>query len=378
MVGQRGVPATFGGVERAVEELGAELVLRGHEVVVYCRRGYGGLTSDTYRGMHLVHLPAPRSSGVEAFVHSGLATAHLLVHAPDIVHFHAIGPGLFSPLPRYLRRIPVVQTIQGMDNERGKWGPLARRVLDAGVWVSRKVPDATIVVSHDLGDIYQERWQRATTEIPNGVPPFEPPHGDGELASLGLTPRGYLLFIGRLVPEKAPDQLLRAFRKLDTDVRLVIVGDSTHTDAYADEVQGLAAGDDRIVMPGYVYGDAKAQLLANARAFVLPSLLEGLPIVLLEALAARLPIVASSIAPNVEVLGGEGEAVRLAEPGDEVSLRRGLEWAVDPGGLEVRFDAAAALASDVLARYDWADIAARTEAVYEEALRRRQRPNLTR
>ena len=373
MVGQRGVPATFGGVERAVEELGAELVLRGHEVVVYCRNGYGGYTADTYRGMHLVHLPAPRSSGVEAFVHSGLATMHLLAHAPDIVHFHAIGPGLFSPLPRYLRRIPVVQTVQGMDNERRKWGPAARRVLDAGVWVSRKVPDATIVVSHDLSVIYQERWQHATIEIPNGVPRFEPPRGEGELASLGLTPRGYLLFVGRFVPEKAPDQLLRAFRELDTDVRLVIAGGSSHTDEYAEQVHELAAGDDRVVMPGWVYGDAKAQLLANARAFVLPSLLEGLPIVLLEALAARLPIVASSIAPNVEVLGGEGDAVRLVGPGDEVSLSRGLEWAVDPGGLEARFEAAAALAGDVLARYDWADIAARTEAVYEEARRRRRR-----
>ena len=373
MVGQRGVPATFGGVERAVEELGAELVLRGHEVVVYCRRGYGGFTADTYRGMHLVHLPAPRSSGVEAFVHSGLATAHLLVHAPDIVHFHAIGPGLFSPLPRYLRRIPVVQTIQGMDNERRKWGPRARRVLDAGVWVSRKVPDATIVVSHDLGVIYQERWQRATTEIPNGVPAFESPRDNSEVTALGLAPRGYVLFIGRLVPEKAPDHLLRAFRKLDTDVRLVIAGESSHTDAYAKEVEALAAQDDRVMMPGYVYGDAKAQLFANARAFVLPSLLEGLPIVLLEALAARLPIVASSIPPNVQVLGGEGDAVRLFTPGDEVSLKRGLEWAVDPDGLDDRFDAAGALAGDVLARYDWAEIAARTEAVYEEALRRRRR-----
>jgi glycosyltransferase involved in cell wall biosynthesis len=322
--------------------------------------------------MHLVHLPAPRSAGVEAFVHSGLATAHLLVRAPDIVHFHAIGPGLFSPFPRYLRRIPVVQTIQGMDNERRKWGPGARRVLDVGVWVSHRVPDATIVVSHELGDIYQERWQHATTEIPNGVPAFEAPSEDGAVKALGLTPRGYLLFIGRIVPEKAPDQLLRTFRRVDSDVQLVIAGESSHTNAYAREVEALVAGDDRIVMPGYVYGDAKAQLFANARAFVLPSLLEGLPIALLEALSARLPIVASSIPPNVQVLGGEGDAVRLFPPGDDVSLKRGLEWAVDPDGLDTRFAAASALAGDVLGRYDWAEIAARTEAVYEDVLRRRR------
>jgi glycosyltransferase involved in cell wall biosynthesis len=135
----------------------------------------------------------------------------------------------------------------------------------------------------------------------------------------------------------------------------------------------LAAGDDRIVMAGYVYGDAKAQLFANARAFVLPSLLEGLPIALLEALSARLPIVASSIPPNVQVLGGEGDGVRLFPPGDHASLKRGLEWAVDPAGLDTRCDAAATLAGDVLARYDWAEIAARTEAVYEDVLRRRRR-----
>ena len=113
--------------------------------------------------------------------------------------------------------------------------------------------------------------------------------------------------------------------------------------------------------------------MASSCAFVLPSLLEGLPIALLEALAARLPIVASSIPPNLEVLGDEGDAVRLSAPGDEESLRRGLAWAVDPDGLEVRLDGAAALAGGVLARYDWADIAARTEAVYEHALRGRRR-----
>jgi glycosyltransferase involved in cell wall biosynthesis len=373
MVGQRGIPATFGGVEHAVEELGAELVARGHDVVVYCRRGYGGNRSGTHRGMHLVHLPAPRTAGLEAFGHTGLATAHLLMHAPDIVHFHAIGPGLFTPVPRYLRRIPVVQTIHGMDNHRAKWGRGARRVLDAGVWMSHKVPDATIVVSRDLETMYRTRWQHATTEIPNGVRAFAAPDGRDELDALGLAHRGYLLFVGRLVPEKAPDQLLRAFRALDTDVRLVVVGDSSHTDVYANAVRALAADDDRVVLPGFVYGDAKAQLLANARAFVLPSLLEGLPIVLLEALAAHLPIVASSIAPNMEVLGRDRDSVRLVEPGNEESLREALAWAVNPDGLPVRLAGATALARDALARYDWADIAARTEAVYEAALRRRHR-----
>lgn len=373
MIGQRGVPATYGGVERAVEELGAELAARGHDVVVHRRRGYGEPVGPTYRGMRVFERPAPGGAGVEAFVHSALATLETLRDPPDVVHFHALGPGLFAPLPRYLRRTAVVQTIQGMDNERAKWGSGARRILDLGAWTSARVPDATIVVSRALGEIYRERWGRSTTWLPNGVRPIPSSGRTDALDRLGLRPRRYLLFLGRFVPEKAVDVLLRAYRRLDTDVPLVLAGGSSHTDGYTATLHDLAADDERIVLPGYVFGDDKAQLLEGARAFVQPSLLEGLPIALLEAVAACLPVVASSIGPHQEVLGTDDPAVRYVPPGDEEALSEAMRWASADEGLEARVAAAGALSARVLPTYDWADIAARTEALYGEVLSRRRR-----
>src|SRR5262249_29295415 len=144
----------------------------------------------------------------------------------DIVHFHAVASGLVAPLPRYLSRAKVVLTVHGLDHDRAKWGRVARAALRAGAHLSARVPDATITVSQALADHFAATYGRRATYIPNGIPEahLEPL---GELGPrFGIAPGRYLLFVGRLVPEKAPDLLLRAFAKVDTDARLVIAGGS--------------------------------------------------------------------------------------------------------------------------------------------------------
>jgi glycosyltransferase involved in cell wall biosynthesis len=367
MIGQRGIPATFGGIERAVEELGAQLASRGHEVVVYCRSGYVEGPPVVHRGMTLRDLPTVNSKHLEAFVHTGLATADAMRQGFDILHFHALGPGLFAPMARLDRRTRVVQTIHGLDDQRAKWGSCAQRILRVGAWTSARVPHATIVVSRDLQRHYLERWRRATHAIPNGVSRGVQASSYEEIQRrFGLEPGSYVLFVGRVIPEKAVDLLVTAFGNLDTDLRLVIAGGSSHTDAYAARVKDLADADPRILLTGFVYDETLAQLYSHAAAFVLPSELEGLPLSLLEAASYGVPVVASDIPPHLEILGGEAPGGRLFEVGSAGGLTDALERSL--GGGTAEREGARRLRDKVLARYRWDAIAEQTVDLYRDVL----------
>jgi glycosyltransferase involved in cell wall biosynthesis len=363
IIGTRGVPATFGGIEHHVEEVGARLAERGHAVTVYCRANYVPEGQHEYKGMRLVRLPTVASKRLDATVHSALATAHALRGRYDIVHFHALGPGVMTPVSRYGSRARVVQTVHGLDDERAKWGSGARALLRGGGWLSSRVPDATIVVSRTLADHYLTKYGRPTAYIPNGVtsPTALPP--PNEIATrFGLHGRDYILFVGRLVPEKAPDLLLRAFRSVPGDARLVIAGGSSFTDSYTDALAALAAEDKRVVLPGYVYGETLAELYANAAGFVLPSLVEGLPLTLLEAASFGAPVVASGIGPHAEIVGDDGPGHRLVPAGDESALSAALSETLERGVPVV--EGAQALRDRVLQEYSWDRAVDATEALY--------------
>ena len=370
-IGQRGVPATIGGIEHHVEEIGSRLVARGHDVTVFSRSNYTARHLIEHRGMHVRYIPTAPTKHLEALVHSGLSTAAAMAPGPnraDILHFHAIGPSVFTPLPRALTRRGVVLTIHGLDYDRDKWGVGARAALRSAGWISAHVPHATITVSRNLADYYLRRYGREAHYIPNGVaaPVHRPPRVITE--RFGLHGGDYALFLGRLVPEKAPDLLLRAFRRVDTAARLVIAGGSSFTDRYVQELEAAAARDSRVLMVGPVRGELLDELYTNAALFVLPSSLEGLALTLLEAASYRLPIVASDIPPNREVLGSDGPGGRLVPSGDEAALAQAL--ATTLGALDDARNGACRLGDRVIAEYDWDEVTDATEAVYETVLRR--------
>jgi glycosyltransferase involved in cell wall biosynthesis len=371
MIGQRGVPATFGGVERHVEELGSRLAADGHEVVVFCRRGYGVAEPEQYRGMRLVHLPTVDSKHLESFVASATATCATLGHGYDIVHYHAVGPGLFSPVARAFSGARVVQTIHGLDGERAKWGRLAGTLLRFGTWLSARIPDGTIVVSKALQDAYRDRYHRETVHIGNGAPEVSRRPASAITERWGLTPGSYVLAVGRLVPEKAPEHLLAAFADVPGDTRLVLAGGSSHTDEYVDQLHRLAAADPRVIMAGYVYGADLEELYANAAVFVLPSLLEGLPLTLLEAASYGCSVVVSDIPPHVEVVGSSGPGARLFPAGDLPALTKALTEALQAPRHEERAGADE-LSAHVRATYSWDRAADDTAALYERLVSRRR------
>ncbi len=362
MIGQRGVPATFGGVERHVEEIGSRLALRGHDVTVFCRPNYSGLAPRQHRGMHLVYHQALATKHFEALSQCGRAALATLNDGYDVVHFHAIGPGIFTPLPRYLSGATVVQTIHGFDQERAKWGRTAQTMLNTAGWMSARVPHATIVVSQSLQEAYWQRYRRETVHIGNGAPEpaFRPASAITEQYGLSTDP--FILFVGRLVPEKAPDLLIRALGRIDRDIPLVIAGGSSFTHGYVEALHKLARQDSRVIMTGFVFGDVLQELYSNAALFVLPSLLEGLPLTLLEALSYDRSVVASSIPPHLEVLGDSGPARRLVPPGDIEALASSITEALDRRGEEQR--AAKEFGEEVRARYSWDAATDATEALY--------------
>ncbi len=368
MIGQRGVPASFGGVERHVEEIGSRLAAEGHEVVVFCRKGYGDVELTSYRGMVLQHQRTVNSKHLESFVASASATMATVGQGYDVVHFHAVGPGLFSPLARLFSRARIVQTIHGFDAERVKWGKGASLLLRLGTWLSAKVPDATIVVSRALQEAYVGRYGRETAHIVNGVPePVDRP-ARAIAQRWGLTPGGYVLAVGRLVPEKAPELLLEAYRDVVGDKRLVIAGGSSHTDEYVDQLRAMAAADPRVILAGYVYGEELEELYANAALFVLPSLLEGLPLTLLEAISYGRSVVASDIPPHVEIIGSSGPGARLVPTGDADALTKGINEALQAPADEEQAGAAV-LSERIRATYTWDRATAQTIALYERLVR---------
>jgi glycosyltransferase involved in cell wall biosynthesis len=362
MVGLRGIPATYGGVERAVEELSATLALRGHNVTVFARRSYSDTAISSHRGVEVVQLGQIDTKHLEAISHTALAVAAALASRRfDVLHFHGTGPSLLSFLPR-LMRMPTVVTVQGLDWRREKWGPIARVVLRAAARASAAFPSRTIVVSRELERHFRERYDADPVYIPNGVQRPTTP----TIPVAGLEADRFVLFLGRLVPEKHVHTLIESYRHVETDLPLVIAGPSSHSPDYVERLRRLAARDPRVMLVGPRYGGEKAWLMREALAFVQPSSIEGLPIALLEALAAgRFPIV-SEIPSNLEAVTVGDERVGAQVPvGDARALGAAIQQTIDRTD---RDSVGTRISGHVRDRYDWNRIAEATERVYREAI----------
>lgn len=356
MLGTRGLPATHGGVERAVEELSARLAARGHRITVFCRPSYCPDRLDEHRGVVLRYLPSIPTKHLEAFSHSLLAALRAALGRYDAVHVHSVGPALVCFIPRLTGK-RVVVTIHALDWKRRKWGGPAKLALRLGAWCAVRHADATITVSRAAQRYFREHYGREPVHIPNGVA-RAPRHVSPEDG-------GYLLFLGRLVPEKRVEDLIRAFRSFGGETRLLIAGDGHFSDSHVDGLKRLAAGDPRIRFTGAVYGEAKEDLLARASVLVNPSDLEGHPIVLLEALGHGVPVLASDIEEHREILDDPRSPVPLG------LLFRTGDW----NDLAARIPEALALGRDVEARrgrgdhvaasYDWDRLARETERIYQ-------------
>ncbi len=375
MIGQKGIPATFGGIEHHVEMLSRELAGLGHEVTVFARRWYSPPRSAAPDGVRRVYVPTIRTKHLDAAVHSFLCALRTAAGRTDIVHFHAIGPGLFSPIPRLFGK-KVVTTIHRLDWAAEKWKTPAKRILKAGEWISTVAPHARIVVSRDLQDYLAARHGARSVHIPQGtmIPSPLPPRLIRE--KLGLAGGDYVLFMGRLSPEKRVEWLIRAFRSFAAGseaakgVRLVIAGGASATDRYAAGLHREAGGSKDIIFTGNVTGEMKDELLTNALLFVLPSSVEGLPIVLMETRNYGLACLASDIPPHREIIrdGDDGILFR-ADAFEDLTARLSALMADRPRLARIGAQARKRMEGHA----SWRDVAERTLEVYRGALAPRGR-----
>jgi glycosyltransferase involved in cell wall biosynthesis len=307
VIGVKGLPATQGGIERYCEELYSRLADRGHSVDLFARSSYieqPWFSIYQYKGVRVICLPSLPLRGLDALTSSAISAIASTVKGYDVVHFHALGPALFSWLPRIASSAKIIVTCQGLDWQRAKWGKFSRQIIYWGEQVAVKYAHELIVVSEALRSYFQKTYSRETAYIPNG--PGQYSESDPQFTyvrSLNLKPKNYILFFGRLVPEKRPDLLIEAFQKLQPQGwKLALAGGVSDTEDYTSELVRLANNNPDIIFTGELKGKYLAEVVRGAGLFVLPSDLEGLPLVMLEAMREGIPVVASNIPPHRQLL----------------------------------------------------------------------------
>ncbi len=357
-IGGRGLVSKYSGIESYYEHVGHELTRLGHDVTIYCRT-YFTPPMKTCHGMRVLRLPTIRSKHLETLVHTLLSTGHAMMSDYDVIHYHCLGPALFSFLPRLAGKKTVV-TVQGLDWQRGKWGWIAARVLRLGEAAAATLPNATMVVSRTLQQYFLRQYNRETIYVPNGASPAPRP-APRRLPEWDLQPDRYVLFLGRFSPEKNCHLLIDAFERLDTSMKLVLAGGSSHSDSYVRSL--LRRESDRVCFLPWVAGRDLQELLSNAALFALPSALEGMSLALLDAMAAGVCVLASDIPENKEVMEGAGFTFRR---GDLTDLEVKLDMLIRNPAL--RRQAATRGRQRVHSQFLWPGIACSIQAAYYDVM----------
>jgi glycosyltransferase involved in cell wall biosynthesis len=363
VLGLRGFPGVQGGVETHAEHLYTEMAKLGCNVEIVVRDSYQPTTNPpVWKDIRFTRLWAPRKKSLEAIIHTFLGVLYAARRRPDVLHIHAIGPALMTPLARLLG-LRVVVTHHGPDYDRQKWGRAAKTILRLGERFGMGWANQRIVISNVIGALVRDKYRRDSRLIPNGVVLSDIPASTAALQLFGLSAGKYVLLVSRLVPEKRHLDLIAAFDKAGLQGwKLVLVGASDHPDDYTRSVLDAAASTPNVVCTGFQSGLALRELYAHAGVFVLPSSHEGLPIALLEALSYGLPVVASGIPANREV---RNSGIDFYPVGDVDALAAQLR----AKGMAQR-DAArdAAVRQEVADAYRWSAIASDTRHVYRQMI----------
>ena len=301
VLGTRGIPDILGGVETHCQELYPRLAKKGHDVTVITRTPYvKNYNISEYKGVKLKHIFAPKTKSFEAIIHTFLGVLYAATKRPDILHIHAVGPMIMTPLARLLG-LKVVVTNHGPDYDRQKWGKLAKFILKLGEYLGTKFANQVIVISEVINSILKNKYNRNNAHLVyNGVniPSFAT--SETYINSIGLKKDNYIIGVGRFVEEKGFTDLIKAYSKLNTDTKLVLVGDADHETQYSKSLKEQAKKTG-VVLTGFIRGEKLNEIFSHAQLFAMPSYHEGLPIALLEAMSYNLNVLVSDIPANLEV-----------------------------------------------------------------------------
>lgn len=365
MLGHKRIPSREGGVEIVVAELATRMSQKGLDITCFNRRGHhvGGASFDEdiskeYNGVKLKSVWTLDKKGLAAMTASFSGALRAAFGKYDVVHFHAEGPCAMMWIPKLFGK-KCIATIHGLDHQRAKWGKFASWYIRTGEKCAVRFADDIIVLSENVQQYFKNTYNRETVFIPNGVLPAENKKAVEITKLYGIDKDEYILFLGRLVPEKGVKYLIQAYKKLDTDKKLVIAGGTSDSGEHLRELMALVDGDPRVIFTGFVQGRVLEELYSNAYIYVLPSDLEGMPLSLLEAMSYGNCCVASDIPECASVLGEFGITF---EQGNVLDLRYKLQQLCDdPRSVELFKEQAA---DYICNRYNWDDVTKETLLLY--------------
>ena len=365
MLGHKRIPSREGGIEVVVEELSTRMVQKGHCVTCYNRKGHNvagaefdGEKAEEFQGVRLKDVFTLNLRGIAAMTASVSASFMAALGNYDVVHIHAEGPAFMCWLPKLFGK-RVIVTVHGLDHQRAKWGRLASAYIMMGERNAVRFADEIIVLSSGVQQYFMDTYKRKTRFIPNGVNAPKWRAGDQICEKWGLEKDNYILYLGRLVPEKGERYLIEAFKQVKTDKKLVIAVGSSDTKAFMEELKELAKGDDRIIFTGLVQGRLKHELYSNPYIYTLPSDLEGMPLSLLEGMSYGNCCLTSDIPECAEVVEDKAVLFRKSSVGD---LKEKLQMLCDKPDIVQKYKQEAR--DFILKKYGWDDVVERTVALY--------------
>lgn len=367
-IGQKGLPAKSGGVEHHVEDLATRLAKQGHEVFVYTRPNYSDPNIKFYKNVKLISLPSIPTKNFDAISHTLITTIHALFQKYDIIHYHAVGPSTLAFIPRIFSKAKIISTFHCQDQYHQKWGFIARLYLKFGEWAACKFPHQTIVVSKILRQIAKEKYNSTAIYLPNGINLYNSKNTQSNILSkLNLEPNKYFLTVGRLIRHKGIHYLISAYSKIKTDKKLVIVGDSAHTDNYANLIKNQAKNNSNIIFTGALYNRDLHNLYQNAYLYIQPSEAEGMPTTVLEAMSHGKCVLVSNIPENIEAFAGIGYLFMNKDINDLTKKLQILDQRTDL--IKEKGQIAKAYA---LENYNWDILSLETEILYQKTLQTRE------
>lgn len=365
MLGHKRIPSREGGIEIVVEVLSTYMVDLGNKVTCYSRSGHhvSGKQFDAeslneYKGVHLKSVPTINKKGFAAMTASFFGAVMCAFEKYDVVHFHAEGPCAMLWIPKLFGK-RCIATIHGLDHQRAKWGKFARTLIMLGEKCAVNYADEIIVLSEGVQHYFKDTYGRETKFIPNGVNRPQIRKAEQIIERFGLEKDSYILFLGRIVPEKGLRYLIEAYKQVNTDKKLVIAGGTSDTEGFMNEIKDIAGGDDRIIFTGFVQGQLLEELYSNAYVYTLPSDLEGMPLSLLEAMSYGNCCLTSNIPECAEVVEDKAVVFPKSDVGE---LKDCLQKLCDKSELVAQYKATAA--DFICKKYSWDDVVQKTLALY--------------
>lgn len=362
MIGHKRIPSREGGVEIVVEELATRLVKNNNQVDVYNRKGRNVQDNSikqeklkSYKGINIITIPTINKKGIDALIYSFFASIKASFKKYDVLHYHAEGSCGMLWIPHIFRK-RIIVTIHGLDWQRAKWKGFGSKYIKFGEKLAVKYADEIIVLSKNVQNYFKEQYNRETVFIPNAVNKPEIKQANVIKEKYGLDKDSYILYLGRVVPEKGIDYLIEAYNQIKTDKKLVIAGGASHTNQYFNELKEKVKDNPDIIMTGFVQGEEWGELYSNCYLYCLPSNVEGMPLSLMEAMSFGANCLVSNIEENIQV--AEKYATTFEKQDVEDLKNKILEC------LEGKKYQPQEISNYILNKYNWDEVARRTENLY--------------